>query len=292
MLAYKVGGAERHISSAFFYIGARGQDDSLLVLPRLIPGTESEKKRAAEAYGRYHLRLDRRAFLNAKKCPSLNPSLREQYIPIIYANISSFMHLYSIANWEKIANKAGSLCEISQYEDNNMFAIKCEGIVKGVGPSEGFEMLQKALLKDRNKWDKLCISIKIVQSLTKEDNVGRLIMKPLDHRERMRDFVLLISKRSPIAATPMDPYAFAFSSVELESVPVDPNYDRAQVISSGYICTNCDYNDAFKIVYLHQISSSVLPFVATDLMGLSNVVELVFSGLHKYLRDAIEQLQT
>ena len=94
--AYRVEGDERHISSAIFYLGVRGDEGRLIHLPKLIPVTDEEKRRAAEAYGRYHLRLDRRTFVNEKKIPVLDPTNRDQFLPLIYTNISSLMQLYTI----------------------------------------------------------------------------------------------------------------------------------------------------------------------------------------------------
>ena len=169
-----------------------------------------------------------------------------------------------------------------------MFAFKCEGEVAGVDSETGFKLLQQSLLQDRKIWDKLCISAETVKSITNDDVIARLIMKPLDHSEKIRDFVVLVSKRAPILSTPFDPYAVAFSSVETDALPIDPSYERGQVISSGYVCSQIEgHSDKFHLCYLHQISSSVLPFVATDLMGLSNVVEIVFIGLQKYILGLI-----
>ena len=171
-----------------------------------------------------------------------------------------------------------------------MFALKCEGEVSGTGAETGFGLLQQALLRDRKVWDKLCISADSLKSLTSEDTVVRLVMKPLDHSERIRDFVLLVSKRAPILSTCIDPYALAYSSVALDAVPMDPSYERGQVISSGYVCSQIGTDtDRFNLCYLHQISSTVLPFVATDLMGLSSIVEIVFVGLQKYILGLVDK---
>ena len=171
-----------------------------------------------------------------------------------------------------------------------MFAFKCEGEVPGVDAETGFKLIQQSLLLDRKLWDKLCISVDSLKSLTNDDSVIRLIMKPLDHREKIRDFLLLVSKRAPILPTSIDPYALAYSSVELDSCPIDPSYERGQVISSGYVCSQIGADtDRFNLCYLHQISSSVLPFVATDFMGLSSVVEIVFVGLQQYILGLVDK---
>ena len=96
LTAYTMDEPERHISSAFFYMGVRDQDSKLISLPKLTPATEVEKRRAAEAYGRYHLRLDRRTFVNDKKIPQLDPASKEQFLPLVYSNISSLMRLYTL----------------------------------------------------------------------------------------------------------------------------------------------------------------------------------------------------
>ena len=171
-----------------------------------------------------------------------------------------------------------------------MFAFKCEGEVAGVDSTTGFKLLQQSLMQDRKIWDKLCISAETVMSITNDDVIARLIMKPLNHSEKIRDFVVLTSKRAPILSTPLDPFAVAFCSVELDALPVDPSYERAQVISSGYVCSQIEgHSDRFHLCYLHQISSSVLPFIATDLMGLSSVVKIVFVGLQKYILGLIDK---
>ena len=158
----------------------------------------------------------------------------------------------------------------------------------GVGPEAGFKLLQRALLQDRKLWDKLCVSAEVLKGLTNDDSICGLVMKPLDHRERIRDFIVLTSIRSPIIPSIISPFALAYTSVEIEQFPPNPSYDRGQVISSGYLCSEVEGDsDRIRITYLHQISSTVLPFVASDLMGLSNVVEIVFSGMQKYISGLI-----
>ncbi|KAI6659054.1 Acyl-coenzyme A thioesterase 11 [Oopsacas minuta] len=288
LTAYKINEEERHISSAYFYLGVRDEDFNLINLPKLTPATEIEKRRAAEAYGRYHLRLDRRTFVNDKKIPLLDPSSKDQFLPLVYGNISSLMKLYTLTGWQKSDSNENRSCTLYQYEDSQFFALKCEGEIAGVDSETGFKLLQQSLLEDRKTWDKLCISADTVKSITNDDVIVRLIMKPLDHSEKIRDFVLLASKRSPIISTSLDPYAIAFSSVELDLIPLDPSYERGQVISSGYVCSQIEgHSEKFNLCYLHQISSTVLPFVATDLMGLSSVVEIVFIGLQKYILGLI-----
>ena len=103
LTAYTMDEPERHISTAFFYMGVRGEDNKLISLPKLTPATEAEKKRASEAYGRYHLRLDRRTFVNDKRTPQLDPTRKEQFLPLVYSNISSLMRLYTITGRLDIA---------------------------------------------------------------------------------------------------------------------------------------------------------------------------------------------
>ena len=105
LTAYTMDEPERHISSAFFYMGVRGKDNKLVSLPKLTPATEREKKRAAEAYGRYHLRLDRRTFVNDKRIPHLDPTSKDQFLPLVYSNISSLMRLYThTGTWVAMGN--------------------------------------------------------------------------------------------------------------------------------------------------------------------------------------------
>ena len=206
-------------------------------------------------------------------------------------NINLLLIAYCyLLGWQKCTSTENKSCALFQYEDSQMFALKCEGEVSGAGAATGFKLLQQSLLCDRTLWDKLCISADSLKSLTNDDTIIRLVMKPLDHSERIRDFVLLVSKRAPILSTNIDPYAVAYSSVELDIIPTDPSYERGQVISSGYVCSQIGTDtDRFNLCYLHQISSTVLPFVATDLMGLSSVVEIVFVGLQKYILGLIDK---
>ena len=96
LTAYTIDEEERHISSAYFYLGLRGEDNTLIELPKLTPVTEVEKRRAAEAYGRYHLRLGRLTFVNDRKTPLLDPTSKDQFLPIVYGNISNLMKLYTL----------------------------------------------------------------------------------------------------------------------------------------------------------------------------------------------------
>lgn len=65
------------------------------------------------------------------------------------------------------------------------------------------------------------------------------------------------------------------------------NVSVMQVISSGYILQDIggDSGSGRKcsFTYLHQIGSSVLPFVAKDLIGMSSFIQSLYGSLRKYI---------
>ena len=62
-----------------------------------------------------------------------------------------------------------------------------------------------------------------------------------------------------------------------------------QVISSGYILRDSpgaeltDQQSSCEVTYIHQVGSSVMPFMAEEFLGTSDLIQKLFSSLCHFL---------
>jgi hypothetical protein len=86
----------------------------------------------------------------------------------------------------------------------------------------------------------------------------------------------------------------AYRSVLYEDIPELDSYDRSHVISSGYILRDCPPDDegesedqmSCEVTYIHQVGSSVMPFMAGEFLGTSDLIQKLFSSLCNYLSQS------
>ena len=68
----------------------------------------------------------------------------------------------------------------------------------------------------------------------------------------------------------------------------------SQVISSGYILKDCSSGKSCDqshdqptpscdVTYIHQVGSSVMPFVAEEFLGTSDLIKKLFAALCNYM---------
>ena len=71
-------------------------------------------------------------------------------------------------------------------------------------------------------------------------------------------------------------------------------YTNSQVISSGYILRDCSedkscdqsHDQAYQsceVTYIHQVGSSVMPFVVEEFLGTSDLIQKLFSSLCNFI---------
>ncbi|XP_010780615.1 acyl-coenzyme A thioesterase 11-like [Notothenia coriiceps] len=98
--------------------------------------------------------------------------------------------------------------------------------------------------------------------------------------EGIQDFILLASKRKPCGSG--DPYVIALRSVSLPTHPPTEGYNRGEVLCAGF--TILEIKDNMSLVsYYNQASPEVIPYISTDIAGLSSTFYHTFSSCSQYL---------
>ncbi|XP_068558119.1 acyl-coenzyme A thioesterase 11-like [Cebidichthys violaceus] len=96
----------------------------------------------------------------------------------------------------------------------------------------------------------------------------------------LQDFILLASKRKPCGSG--DPYVIALRSVSLPTYPPTEGYNRGEVLCAGFTILETR-NNMSLISYYNQASPEVLPYISTDIAGLSSTFYHNFCSCSQYL---------
>lgn len=96
----------------------------------------------------------------------------------------------------------------------------------------------------------------------------------------LQDFILLASKRKPCGIG--DPYVIALRSVSLPTHPTTEGYNRGEVLCAGFTILETK-NNMSLISYYNQASPEVLPYISTDIAGLSSSFYNTFCSCRQYL---------
>lgn len=103
----------------------------------------------------------------------------------------------------------------------------------------------------------------------------------------LQDFILLASKRQPCGIG--DPYVIALRSVSLPTHPPTEGFKRGEVLCAGFTILEAK-NNMSLICYYNQASPEVLPYISTDIAGLSSTFYQTFCSCSQYLTRS--KLQT
>ncbi|KAG2461909.1 ACO11 thioesterase, partial [Polypterus senegalus] len=81
-----------------------------------------------------------------------------------------------------------------------------------------------------------------------------------------------------------DPYVIALRSVTLPTHPSTEHYTRSEVLCAGF--TIWEESDCItKISYYNQATPGILPYIATDIAGLSSSFHDIFTVCSKFLEE-------
>lgn len=275
---YAVGEEKRHINSAFFTFRPADTDCQL---PELVTDTKTEAERAASAVARHCLWLDRKAIQYDERPVSLNS---ENAYQLILKNTTMVMTNFSITDWKLLQSYSGF--KVFKHETTGNLVFRIHDTLEGVTAKEAFKVLTDH--PNRMQWDCLCKNCRVFRHISPDDKVIHIVMRSPQAGEKARDFVLLCSQREPQEYSSYHKYYYvAFSSVLSTDLPPLTDYERSQVISSGYVMEDCGAEGERKctLTYLHQINSTVMAFFAKDLVGFSALVEKVYMGLRRRLLE-------
>ncbi|XP_043102948.1 acyl-coenzyme A thioesterase 11b isoform X3 [Puntigrus tetrazona] len=287
--AYQGGEPLRHINTAFMTFEVLDNDRKPCTLPRIRPEPVDGKRRFQEAIARKKIRLDRKYIISCKQSevPLSVPWDPSNQMYLSYNNVSALKMLAARTNWVLTSEKN----KVSLYtlEENQMLCFKVETHV-AVAAKQVFLLLSD--LRRRKAWDHHYQECEVITDSHEDDTIYRVVTPSVTKGGKVQDFILLASRRSPCDSG--DPYLIALRSVTLPAYPPTEDYNRGEVLCAGFSIWEED-NSFTKISYYNQATPGVLPYISTDIAGLSSSFYCTFASCSAFLeenKDSLASLPT
>ncbi|KAM3876166.1 acyl-coenzyme A thioesterase 11b [Diretmus argenteus] len=275
--AYQGGEPLRHINSAFMTFEVLDSDKKPCTLPRIRPEPVDGKRRYQEAIARKKIRLDRKYILSCKQTevPLSVPWDPSNQMYLSYNNVSALKLMAARNNWMLTSEKK----KVSLYtlEENQVLCFKVEMHVN-VPAEQTFHLLSD--LRRRQEWDRHYENCEVIIQVDEEDTIYRVATPSVGKGGKGQDFILLASRRKPCDAR--DPYLIALRSVTLPTHPPTEEYTRGEVLCAGFSIWEAS-STVTKITYYNQATPGVLPYISTDIAGLSSGFYCSFSACSHFL---------
>ncbi|XP_065102768.1 acyl-coenzyme A thioesterase 11b isoform X1 [Paramisgurnus dabryanus] len=275
--AYQGGEPLRHINTAFMTFEVLDNDGKPRSLPRIRPEPVDGKRRFQEAIARKKIRLDRKYIISCKQSevPLSVPWDPSNQMYLSYNNVSALKMLAARTNWVLTSEKN----QVSLYtlEENQTLCFKVETHV-AVAAEQVFLMLSD--LKRRKEWDHHYQECEVITEAHEDDTIYRVVTPSVTKGGKVQDFILLASRRRPCDSG--DPYLIALRSVTLPACPPAEDYNRGEVLCAGFSIWEVG-NSYTKISYYNQATPGVLPYISTDIAGLSSSFYCTFSSCSAFL---------
>ncbi|XP_047225054.1 acyl-coenzyme A thioesterase 11-like [Girardinichthys multiradiatus] len=287
--AYREEGPNRHINSAFMTFEVLDNSGKPCTLPRIRPEPLEGERRSQEAIARNKIRLDRKYIISRKQSevPLSVPWDPRNQVYLSYNNVSALKMLAAKKNWRLSTEKDGVRLYILEQKSVLSFRVEAE---VDVPAHRAFCLL--AELSNRTSWDMHYKKCELIHRVDDDDFIYRVVT-PSVHQgavgsptssnqgERvLQDFILLASKRKPCGHG--DPYVIALRSVSLATHPPFQGYNRGEVLCAGFTILETN-NNMSLISYYNQASPEVLPYISTDIAGLSSSFYHTFCSCSQYL---------
>uniref|UniRef100_A0A7N8YMA1 Acyl-CoA thioesterase 11b n=1 Tax=Mastacembelus armatus TaxID=205130 RepID=A0A7N8YMA1_9TELE len=278
--AYQGGEPLRHINSAFMTFEVLDSDRKPRTLPRIRPVPVDGKRRYQEAIARKKIRLDRLEsvyiicsleLLSISRHVCSNKSLCFQMY-LSYNNVSALKLMDTRNNWVLTSEK--NKVRLYTLEENHMLCFKVQMHVS-VPAEQTFHLLSD--LRRRKEWDQ---HYELVKYADEDDTLYRVATPCVSKGGKGQDFILLASRRKP--CDDRDPYLIALRSVTLPTHPPTEDYTRGEVLCGGFTIWE-ESSFVTKITYYNQATPGVLPYISTDIAGLSSSFYSAFSACSHYL---------
>ncbi|XP_056148779.1 acyl-coenzyme A thioesterase 11-like [Lampris incognitus] len=296
--AYQEEGPNRHINSAFMTFEVLDENGKPRTLPRIQPEVLEGRRRFQEAIARKKIRLDRKYIISCKQAEvpfSVHWDPRNQ-VYLSYNNVSALEMLAARTNWLLSSEKD----QVSLYilEQKSVLSFKVEAEVD-VPAQRAFSLL--ADLRNRTSWDTHYQKCELIRRVNDDDFLYRVVTPSVGHGELaasgspaqgcgiLQDFILLASRRKPCGSG--DPYVIALRSVSLPTHPPHNEYKRGEVLCAGFTILETKNNTSL-ISYYNQASPEVLPYISTDIAGLSSSFYHTFCTCSQYLTKNRRQSST
>ncbi|XP_076009466.1 acyl-coenzyme A thioesterase 11b [Genypterus blacodes] len=275
--AYQGGEPLRHINSAFMTFEALDSDGKPRTLPRIRPEPVEGKRRYQEAIARKKIRLDRKYIMSCKQteAPLSVPWDPSNQMYLSYNNVSALKLMDARNSWVLTSEK--NKVRLYILEEDQVLFFKVEMHVS-VPAEQTFRLLSD--LRRRREWDQYYEDCEVINQADDDDTIYRVTTPSLKKGGRGQDFILLASRRKP--CDPRDPYVIALRSVTMPTHPPTEDYNRGEVLCAGF--TICEESSTVtKITYYNQASPGVLPYISTDIVGLSSGYSSSFSACSDFL---------
>uniref|UniRef100_A0A8C4DDH6 Acyl-CoA thioesterase 11 n=1 Tax=Dicentrarchus labrax TaxID=13489 RepID=A0A8C4DDH6_DICLA len=251
--AYHEEGHNRHINSAFMTFEVLDNHGKPCTLPRIRPEPLEGERRFQEAIHILHF----------------------------YNNVSALKMLAARNNWRLSSEK--DKVRLYTLEQKSMLSFRVESEVD-VPAHRAFCLL--AELGNRPSWDRHYQKCELIHRVDDDDFLYRVVTPSVQGEGILQDFILLASKRKPCGSG--DPYVIALRSVSLPTHPPTEGYNRGEVLCAGFTILETK-NNMSLISYYNQASPEVLPYISTDIAGLSSSFYHTFCSCSQYLTKNKEQ---
>ncbi|XP_075895731.1 acyl-coenzyme A thioesterase 11b isoform X2 [Nelusetta ayraudi] len=275
--AYQGGEPTRHINSAFMTFEVLDSDRKPRTLPRIRPEPVDGKRRYQEAIARKKIRLDRKYIISCKQTevPLSVPWDISNQMYLSYNNVSALKLMDARSNWVLASEK--HKVRLYTLEENHMLCFKVEMNVS-IPAEQTFHLLSD--LRRRKEWDLHYDECEVIIEADDEDTLYRVATPCIRKGDKGKDFILLASRRKPCDAR--DPYLIALRSVTLPTHPPTEDYTRGEVLCAGFTILE-ESSCVSKITYYNQATPGVLPYISTDIAGLSSGFSSSFSACSDFL---------
>uniref|UniRef100_A0A8C8CPR2 Acyl-coenzyme A thioesterase 11 n=1 Tax=Oncorhynchus tshawytscha TaxID=74940 RepID=A0A8C8CPR2_ONCTS len=260
----------RHINSAFMIFEVCDRDGKPCTLPKIQPEPLEGRRRYQEAIARKKIRLDRKYIISCKQTevPLSVPWDLSNQVYLSYNNVSALKMLATRNNW--VLNSEKNKVSLYTLEQKQVLSFKIE--FEADVPAERAFMVLSDLGK-RVEWDPNYERCELIRKVDDDDflypNQGGMV----------QDFILLASRRPPCDSG--DPYVIALRSVTLPTHPPTEGYNRGEVLCAGFSIMEVSNT----ISYFNQASPEVLPYISTDIAGLSSSFYSTFCTCSTFLQD-------
>uniref|UniRef100_A0A8C3AC80 Acyl-coenzyme A thioesterase 11 n=1 Tax=Cyclopterus lumpus TaxID=8103 RepID=A0A8C3AC80_CYCLU len=283
--AYHEEGPNRHINSAFMIFEVLDDHRKLCTLPRIRPEPLVRGRRFQEAIARKKIRLDRKYIISCKQgeVPLSVPWDPRNQVYLSYNNVSALKMLAARNNWRLSSEK--DKVRLYTMEQKSTLSFRVESEVD-VPAHRAFDLL--AELSNRPGWDTHYQKCELIHRVDDDDFLYRVVTPSVSDggEGHLQDFILLASKRKPCGSG--DPYVIALRSVSLPTHPPTEEYNRGEVLCAGFTILKTK-NNMSLISYYNQASPEVVPYISTDIAGLSSSFYHNFCSCRQYLtRNRLE----
>lgn len=287
--AYQEEGPNRHINSAFMNFEVLDKNGKPCMLPRIRPEPVEGERRFQEAVARKKIRLDRKYIISRKQTegPLSVPWDPRNQVYLSYNNVSALKMLAARNNWRLSSEK--DKVRLYTLEEKSMLCFRVEKEVD-VPAHRAFGFLSE--LRNRPIWDTHYKECEMIHQVDDEDFLYRVVTPSVRYgacgsptsatkgEGILQDFILLASKRKPCSSG--DPYVIALRSVSLPTHPPTEHFNRGEVLCAGFTILESTNNTSL-ISYYNQASPEVLPYISTDIAGLSSSFYHTFCSCSQYL---------